>query len=191
MAPPPHPPPVPPPAPVDLLLLCSAPLQSLISPRSRWKSSTYLSLPSLRPARPSLTCLFPNRIAPFSPSPSPSPSHLVPRLLFTIRPGLSSASAALFVFLPPLFFFTQMSGSCLPPHFSSPFSPLKVNNLRLHITTVLVCFPRCLSDPLLFSNCVFSPSLSDVCLSCWCVQTCSKWLPLSQYFHLSVQLCHF
>lgn len=79
----------------------AAPLQSLISPCSPWKSSTYLSLPSLRPGRPSLTCLFPNRIAPFS----PSPSHLVPRLLFTIRLGLSCASAALFVFLLPLFFF--------------------------------------------------------------------------------------
>lgn len=98
----------------------AASLQSLISQCSRWKSSTYLSLPSLRPARPSLTCLFPNRIAPFS----PSPSHLVPRLPFTIRLGLSCANAALFVFLlPPLFFFYPHVCFSSPSSFFFSFQP--------------------------------------------------------------------
>lgn len=46
--------------------------------------------------------------------------HLVPHLLFTICLGLSFANTALFVFC----FYTQMSASPPPPHFSSLFSPL-------------------------------------------------------------------
>lgn len=112
----------------------AASLQSLISPCSRWKSYV-ASIPPSCPPLPNLfisksDCTFLS--LPLTPGP-PSPFHN------TSRPFLCQRCPI--CLLPFFFFLTQMSASCLPPHFSS-FSPLKLNNLCLHITTVLVCFPR-------------------------------------------------
>lgn len=156
---------------VYLRFLCSSPPQSHLPMLSLEIFSLFVYSSFLRPS----TAAAPPELVYFQiglhlslpppPTPGPpSPFHNMPRPFFC-----QHCPICLF-FIPRclLLFFLLIF---------LLFSALSVNNLHLHIITVLVCFPRCLSDILLLSNCVFS-SLSDVCLSCGCVQTCSKCLPV-------------
>lgn len=131
------------------LCICISSAVLLCSPWSRHALSGNLLLICLfLVPRPSLTCLFPNWIAPFSSSPS-----------YTWSPVSFSqyASAFLLPTLPYLsFVFLPRCLLLLPLLIFLLFSALSVNNLRLHILTVFVCFLRCLSETLLFSGCVLS-----------------------------------
>lgn len=118
----------------SFLGICISAAVLLCSPSSLHLSlEIFSSLVCSSCLRPSLTCLFPNRIAPFLFLPL---LHLVPRLLFTICLGPSSANTGLFVF----HFHTQASSPPPPSSFSPLFPALLC--LRLHITTLRVCFLR-------------------------------------------------
>ena len=143
-------------------------ISSAVSPRSLWKSSPYLSISFfLRRARPSLTWLFPNWIAPFS----SSPSHTWSPVSFSqYAPAFSFANTALFA----LRFYTQMYASPPPAHFSSLFSPLSQQSPSSHHHGLCLFSKVPLGHTRIQCLCPFC--FSALCLSCWCVQACSKCL---------------
>lgn len=140
----------------------------------------FLVSPSLR--RPSLTCLFQNQIAPFSPSPhTPGPLSLFPHM--------------------PWPFFCQRRPICLSflypdVSFSSPssfFFPVQPSQST--ISVFISSRPLCVfqgasqrhSHPVIAVS--FFSSLSDVCSPCWCVQTCPKCHFKAARLHISISPC--
>lgn len=139
----------------------------------------------LRHGRPSLTCLFPNRIAPFSSSPS-----------YTWSPVSFSQYASAFLCqhcpICLLFFYLDVC-FCSPFSFFFSFQPSRsTTSVHLHIIMVFVCFLRCLSDTLLFGGCVLSDFQPFVYLVGVCRHAvCAGFKAVCLNTSTSLQLCRF